>query len=88
MKLRLVSQWIIGCLINLSVIIALIKTAWEGNDKAIILVVIFYPMLIVVNSIGGIILRILRKEDAEIYSTMALCLLILLFPVLYLATIH
>ena len=88
MKLRQISQWIIGSLINLIVVIFLINAAWEGNDKAILLIIVFYPMLIVVNSIVWIVLRILKREDARIYSTMAYCLLILLFPVLFLATLY
>ena len=88
MRLRQISQWIIGSLVNLIVIILLIRGAWEGNDKAILLTIVFYLMLIVANSIVWIVLRILKKDDAKIYSTIVLCLLILLFPVLFLATLY
>jgi hypothetical protein len=88
MKLRQISQWIVGTLINSIVTVFLVKAAWEGNDKAILLVIVFYPMLIVANSIIWVVLRILKKQDAKIYSTMVLCLLILLIPVLFLASLY
>jgi hypothetical protein len=42
MNLKEISHWIIGTAVNLAVIILLLKMAWKGNDKAILLVMLYY----------------------------------------------
>lgn len=36
---------------NLTVVGLLIRSAWSGNDKAIILMIFLYPLLILINGI-------------------------------------
>ena len=88
MKRRETIQWLVGLSVNLTVIIFLIKAAWEGNDKAMLLVLFFYPVLIVINSLVWLVLRTLKKSDARIYGTLAVWLTILFVPVLLIAAMY
>ena len=86
MTLKEICHWIIGIAVSLTVTIFLIRTAWQGNDKAILLVMFYYPILIIANALAWTVLRLLRQQEAKIYGTIALCLVILFAPVLYIAS--
>ncbi|WP_276373965.1 hypothetical protein [Chryseolinea sp. H1M3-3] len=86
MNLKEICHWIVGTAVSLTVTIFLIKTAWEGNDKAIILLMFYYPALIVANVLVWAVLRIFKQQEARIYGTIALCLVILFAPLLYIAS--
>jgi hypothetical protein len=74
-----------AAIVNILVIWRLINTAWEGNDKAIILVILGYALLFVINLIVFSILKFLRRDQAEIYRVTTLGLAILFLPVLFIA---
>lgn len=75
-----INQLIITTLINLGLIVLLIREAWDGNDKAIILVIFLYPLMAMVNGI----LWMSTKSKAFMVTTISL--LILFLPVLFIAT--
>ena len=74
--------------INLVIVGLLIRQAWEGNDKAIILVIFFYPLLIIINAIIWGTLRAFRRTESEIYRLTTLALLILFIPAVLIATMY
>ena len=66
-------QLFIAGLLNLLVVGYLINFAWEGNDKAVILIIVFYPVLIVLNAL----LWLVTKSKGFKYTTLALLLFFL-----------
>ena len=77
-----INRFIISFLINLAVIGFLIAKVWNGNDKAILMVIFFYPLLILFN---GVMWMLLRSKAFQV-STIAL--LVLFLPVLLIATMY
>ena len=75
-------------LINLVIVGILVRQAWEGNDKAIILVIFFYPALIIVNAIVWGILKSVRSPDSAIYRRTTIALLLLFIPVVLVAAMY
>jgi hypothetical protein len=75
-------------IINLILVGLLVKTSWDGNDKAIILVIFFYPVLIFVNLIIWMTLSGKRKVESKIYKATTIGLIILFLPILMIATMH
>ena len=75
-----INQLIIGGVINLLLVGYLIKTVWAGNDKAIILLIFFYPMIIAANGLAWITLR------SRAFKWLTIVLLMLMLPVLLLGT--
>ena len=67
-------------LINVTLILKMISTAWEGNDKSIILVILGYPTLIFVNALIWLIFRIFKKPEFKIYKITTFGLVILYIP--------
>jgi hypothetical protein len=88
MNLNAVSHWIIGSIINLIVIFILVTSAWDGNDKAIILVIVYYPVLVMLNVLVWLLLRLLGRSEAGIYGSLVLILLTLYIPVLLISTLY
>jgi hypothetical protein len=83
---REISHSIFASIINLILVGLLVKTSWDGNDKAIILVLFFYPVLISINLIIWMTLSSKRKSESKIYRTTTIGLIVLFLPVLILAT--
>lgn len=75
-------------MINLVIVGLLIRQAWEGNDKAIILVIFFYPLLILVNAIVWGLLRAFRRAEFKVYRMTTIVLVILFIPAVFLATMY
>jgi hypothetical protein len=73
-------QSVLGVPVNLIVVGFLIKQAWDGNDKAIILVMFFYTLLILINFVIGWIIR------SRVYRAIAIALLVLFLPVLIISS--
>jgi RsiW-degrading membrane proteinase PrsW (M82 family) len=86
MKEREINHLIFASIINLILIGLLVKTSWDGNDKAIILVIFFYPLLILINLIFWFTLSSKQKPESKIYRTTTIGLIILFLPVLILAS--
>lgn len=73
---------------NLIAVGLLIRSAWNGNDKAIIFVILFYPLLILVNGMIWMNLHSKKKRESRIYRATTLGLIILFLPVLLIASTH
>ena len=74
-----INQIIIAAIVNLCLIVWLIRYAWSGNDKAIIMVIFLYPFLTLVNGVFWMF------SESKAFKVTTLGLLILFFPVLMIA---
>jgi heme/copper-type cytochrome/quinol oxidase subunit 4 len=81
-----INHLIFASIINLILVGLLVKTSWDGNDKAIIFVIFFYPILILVNLVIWMTLSSKRKDESKIYRAITIGLIILFLPVLIIAT--
>jgi hypothetical protein len=75
-------------IINLGIILKLISLSWNGNDKAILLIMLVYPMLILMNGLIWLILNIIKKEQSEIYKKTTIGLLVLFIPTILISCIY
>jgi hypothetical protein len=82
------SHWTFASIGNLVAVGLLIKSAWDGNDKAIIFVIIFYPLLILMNGLIWMNLSSKKRSESKIYRATTLGLIILFLPVLIIASLH
>lgn len=53
-----------------------------NNDKAILLLIFYYPILLLINLVLWLIVRICNKEHANVYKQSVAGLLFLLIPVI------
>ena len=74
--------------INFSLIIKLVVSAWNGNDKAIILVVFGYIALILINSIIWLLLNKLKRPENNIYKIVITGLALLFIPTVIIASLY
>lgn len=75
-------------IINFSLIIKLVVSAWNGNDKAIILVVFGYIALILINSIIWLLLKKLKRPENKIYKIVITGLALLFIPTVIIASLY
>lgn len=75
-------------LINLTLILEMINIAWEGNDKAIILVILSYPILTIINGLIWLILKILKNPYFKVYKISTIGLAILFIPTLITSSLY
>jgi hypothetical protein len=75
-------------IINLIFIGTMIHAAWKGNDKAILLVLVGYPVLTLFNAFILFILRIFKRPESGIYKITTIALIALFIPVLLISSIH
>lgn len=74
--------------INLILILILINFTWNGNDKAIILTVIGYHLLIIINAIIWLVLNYYKKSEYRIYKITTISLVILFIPMLIVSSMY
>ncbi|MEJ8757755.1 hypothetical protein WG947_12140 [Pontibacter sp. H259] len=76
---------VIAITINLLLVWQLLKSTWEGNDKAVTFVIFFYPLLILMNAL---LWQVLRKHSnvSRVYKFITIGLIILFLPVLIMST--
>jgi hypothetical protein len=79
---------IIISVINIGLISKLISIAWEGNDKAIILVIFGYPALTFLNGLVWLTLRILKRPESKIYKITTIGLAVLFIPSLMISSMY
>jgi hypothetical protein len=79
---------IIVSAINLVLILIMLSIAWDGNDKAVILVIFGYPALIIVNGLLWLILRILKRPENKIYKMTTIGLILLFIPTLLISSMY
>jgi hypothetical protein len=82
------SHLMVASITNLFVVGLLIKSVWNGNDKAIIFVFLVYPLLILINGMIWMNLRSKHKPEFKIYRATTLGLMALFLPVLMMASAH
>ena len=75
-------------LINLTLILKMISIAWEGNDKAILLVIFGFPILTIVNALVWLTLRILKRPEYKIYKITTVGLAVLFIPTLMASSMY
>lgn len=73
---------------NLMIIGKLVGMAWDGNDKAIILVIFGYPALTILNGLICLTLAILKRPEYQIYKTSTIGLAILFIPTLIASSMY
>lgn len=78
----------ISVFINFFLVGQIIKQVWDGNDKAIILLIFLYPILIIVNSLIWWVLSKKRKKESKIYKFTTIGLIILFLPSLVIASMY
>lgn len=83
-----INHLIVASIINLFLMVLLIRTAWSGNDKAILLVIFYYPLLIPVNLISWLTLSARRKTQYKAYRLTTIALILLFLPVLMIASMY
>lgn len=74
--------------LNLVLVVKMVSVAWQGNDKAIILVLFGYPILIILNGLVWLILRLLKRPEHKIYKIATLGLLALFIPTLFVSSMY
>jgi|GEM_PF-1913965 len=88
MKSRSKIHLAIVSIINLTLIVIMIHTAWKGNDKAILLVLVGYSVLTLFNAFILFILLIFKRPESGVYKFMTIALLALFIPVLLISSAH
>jgi len=81
-KNKLILAYFINCLI---ILIMLWRVIAINNDKGPLVILVFYPVLFVINLTLYGILRITNDEDYKIYLRQIQLLLILFIPVVVVA---
>jgi hypothetical protein len=79
---------IIISVINFSVIFKLVSSAWNGNDKGIILVIFGYTALTIINGIVWLIFKILKRPEKEIYKITSVGLILLFIPTVIISGLY
>lgn len=85
---REINHLIFASIINLVLVGLLVKSSWDGNDKAIIFVIFFYPLLILINLIMWMTLSSKRRSESRVYRATTIGLIVLFVPVLMIATAY
>ena len=79
---------IIISVINFGLILKLIGIAWDGNDKAILLVLFGYPVLTILNGLVWLTLGILKRPESKIYRIVTIGLAVLFIPTLIISSMY
>ena len=79
---------IVISVINFSVIFKLISSAWNGNDKGIILVIFGYTALTIINGIVWLIFKILKRPEKKIYKITSVGLILLFIPTVIISGLY
>jgi len=74
--------------VNLILVSKMVTIAWEGNDKAIILIIFGQPALIFINSLVWLTLKLLKRKEYKIYKITTLGLIALFIPALGTASLY
>jgi hypothetical protein len=88
LTLRENKHLILAIAINLLLIGLLIKAVWDSSDKALVLLTILYPLLILVNATVWIVLGTLRNQSSGVYKITTVGSIVLYLPILILAMLY
>jgi hypothetical protein len=73
-------------LINLLIVgVVLWRVKIINDDKAILIYVVYYPILLLLNFLFWVILTLLKNEHSQTFGEVTLILLILLMPLFFIA---
>ncbi len=86
MNTRNKTHLLILSLINLVLISLMIRIAWQGNDKAILVIILLYPILTLLNAIVWLVLFIFKRPESKIYKWNTIGMLVLFIPALIAST--
>lgn len=75
-------------LINLVLIGLMIRTAWQGNDKAILVIVLLYPILTFINAVIWFILFVFQRPESKLYKWTTIGMIALFMPALIVASMY
>lgn len=78
-----IAAFVVNALITALIIYFVLIT---GSDKSPLIFMVFYPLLILLNLIIGLILWRLRSPKAKIYKQTTLALGLLLLPLLFIVS--
>ena len=73
---REINQLIIAAIVDVLIVWYLLSKIWNGNDKAVIFIILFYPLVIVINAAAWMI------TGSKAFKVTTFALLILFLPVL------
>lgn len=79
---------VIVSLINLTLILKLISVVWSGNDKAIIIMIFGYTILMIANVIVWLVLVFLKRPEFKIFKMTTTGLAILFIPTLIVSSLY
>ncbi len=54
----------------------------ENSDKSVVIIIFYYPVLILLNLVTALVLRLFKKNAYKVFLSGALFLVILLMPVI------
>lgn len=66
----------------------MISIAWEGNDKALLIIILGYLILTILNSTVWLILKFLKIQEYFIYKVSTIGLLLLLLPAIIISSLY
>ncbi len=75
-------------IVNVASVLKMISITWEGNDKAIIIVILGYPVLTFINAFIWLILKTIKRTEYLFYKMATLVLLILFVPTLIISSMY
>jgi hypothetical protein len=74
--------------INLILVILMIRTAWQGNDKAILVIVLLYPILTFLNAVIWFVLFVFQRRESKLYKWSTVGMIALFIPALMVASMY
>ena len=75
-------------LIDVFILGYMLQFAWNGNDKSVLISLVYYPVLIAFHLLIAIVLRIFKLPNAKPFWISAAILALLFFPFLILASLR
>jgi hypothetical protein len=75
-------------IINLFLVGRMVTVAWNGNDKAIIVIIFGHLLLIFLNALVWMTLKLLKSDVSIVYKITTLSLIVLYIPALMTASLY
>ncbi|HSY60717.1 MAG TPA: hypothetical protein VK796_02525 [Cytophaga sp.] len=74
--------------INLILVSLMIRAAWQGNDKAILAIVLLYPILTFLNAVIWFVLFVYQQKVSKLYKWSTIGMIVLFIPALAIASMY
>lgn len=75
-------------ILNLVLVLKMISIAWEGNDKALLIIILGHLTLTILNSTVWLILKFLKLQEYFIYKVNTIGLLLLFIPAIIISSLY